>query len=124
MLGASLLALALLAAGACWFDVGGAALPTAWLAQVAAALGIALLRGTRDRRALAADAGRLALLWGGGFLLAAALLAWPLLRLLDAPSLGGTLLLAGLAAALLIAGGVATLMAVKTGLLFALGRRH
>lgn len=103
MLGASLLALALLAAGACWFDAGGAALATAWLAQVAAALGIALLRGTRDSRALAADAGRLALLWGGGFLLAVALLAWPLLRLLDAPSLGGTLLLAGLAAALLIA---------------------
>lgn len=101
--GAALLALALLAAVGSGFAADGVAAALAWLAQVPAALGIALLRGSRDRRALALDAGRLALLWGGGFLLAGALLAWPLLRLREAPSLGHALALAGLAGALLVA---------------------
>ena len=101
--GAALLALALLAAVGAGLVVDGPALALAWLAQVPAALAIALLRGSRGRRALAADAGRLALLWGGGFLLAGALLAWPLLRLREAPSLGHALALAGLAGALLVA---------------------
>lgn len=101
--GAALLALALLAAVGSGFAADGAAAALAWLAQVPAALGIALLCGSRGGRALAADTGRLALLWGGGFLLAVALLAWPLLRLREAPSLGHALALAGLAGALLVA---------------------
>ena len=100
--GVALLALSVLAAGACGFAADGVAAAAAWLAQVPAALGIALLRGSRGRRALAADAGRLAVRWGGGFLLAGALLAWPLLRLREAPSLGHALALAALAGALLV----------------------
>ncbi len=101
--GAALLVVALLAAIGSGYAGDGAAAALAWLAQVPAALGIALLRGSRNQRALAADAGRLALHWGGGFLLAGALLAWPLLRLREAPSLGHALALAGLAGALLVA---------------------
>lgn len=100
--GAALLALGVLLAGACWLDGGAAVAGIAWLAQIPVALGMALLRG-RSRRGLGADAGRLALLWGGGFAAAGVLLAWPLSRLLAAPSLGHALLLAGLAGVLLIA---------------------
>lgn len=101
--GAALLACALLLAGVAVVEGGVIAAGAAWLAQVPAALGIALLHGGRRPRVLLADAGRLALAWGGGFLLAGALLAWPLLRLLEAPSLGTTLALAALAGALLVA---------------------
>lgn len=100
--GAALLALGLLLAGACWFDAGFATAGAAWLAQVPTALAVALLRG-RSQRGLGGDAGRLALLWGGGFAAAGVLLAWPLSRLLAAPSLGHALLLAGLAGGLLVA---------------------
>ena len=101
--GAALLACALLLAGVTAVEGSAIAAGAAWLAQVPAALGIALLHGGRRPRVLLADAGRLALAWGGGFLLAGALLAWPLLRLLEAPSLGATLALAALAGALLVA---------------------
>lgn len=101
--GAVLLVCALLLAGVTAVEGGVIAAAAAWLAQVPASLGIALLRGRRPPRVLLPDAGRLALAWGGGFLLAGLLLAWPLLRLLEAPSLGATLALAGLAGALLIA---------------------
>ena len=100
--GAALLALGVVLAAGCWLEGGAAMLGLAWLAQVPAALGVALLRG-RGRRGLGADAGRLALLWGGGFAAAGVLLAWPLSRLLAAPALGHALLLAGLAGVLLIA---------------------
>ena len=89
-LGGALLALAVLLAGAAWFPLGGAG---AWLAQVPAALGIAMLRGSRRQHPAGTDAGALALLWAGGFVLAALLAAWPLSRLLAAPSLGATLAL-------------------------------
>lgn len=99
--GSAWLALGLLLAGACWFDLGAAA-AFAWLAQIPAALGVALLRGSRDARGLAADSGRLALRWGGGVLAVAALLAWPVGRLLADPGLGHALLLSAMAGLLLL----------------------
>ena len=100
-LGVALLVLALALAGAGWFDPRAAA-PLAWLAQIPAGLGIALLRRTRARDGLWADSGRLALLWGGGFLLAGVLLAWPLWQLTSSPSLPATLALSGLAGVVLV----------------------
>lgn len=100
--GAGLVALALLLAAGCWFDPRAAA-PLAWLAQVPAAIGIALLRRTRDRRDALPDAGRLALLWAAAFLVAGVLLAWPLASLLSAPSLPTALTLSALGGALLVA---------------------
>ena len=85
-MGAALLALGVLLALASAFD-GASAGVLAWLAQVPAALGIARLRGSRAHRSLQRDAGTLAITWAGGFLLAAVLVAWPLYRLLTAPSL-------------------------------------
>ena len=85
-MGAALLALGVLLALASAFD-GASAGVLAWLAQVPAALGIARLRGSRAHHSLQRDAGALAIAWAGGFLLAAVLAAWPLYRLLTAPSL-------------------------------------
>lgn len=101
VLGLALLVLALALAGASWLDPRPA-LALVWLAQIPAALGVGLLRRSRTRHGLWADAGRLALLWGGGFALAGALLAWPLLVLRAAPSLGGTLALSGLTGLVLV----------------------
>ncbi|MCO5055485.1 ankyrin repeat domain-containing protein [Thermomonas sp.] len=100
-IGAGLLALALFLAAAGWLDVRAAAV-LVWLAQIPAALGVALLRRSRGRAGLWRDAGRLALLWGGGFLLAGALLAWPLWQLDASPSLGAALALGGLAGVVLV----------------------
>ncbi|MCC7096980.1 MAG: ankyrin repeat domain-containing protein [Thermomonas sp.] len=100
-IGSALLVLALALVGAGWFDPRAAA-GVAWLAQIPAGLGVALLRRTRGRDALGADAGRLALLWGGGFLLTGVLLAWPLWQLTSTPSLPATLALSGLAGAVLV----------------------
>ncbi|RZL97439.1 MAG: ankyrin repeat domain-containing protein, partial [Variovorax sp.] len=99
--GASLLLAGLLLAAACWFD-GPTAGVLAWLAQVPTALGIAFLRGTRKRARLGADAGTLALLWGGGFLVAGLCAAWPLQRLLALPALLPVMLLSALAGVLLV----------------------
>lgn len=101
LVGSALIVLALALIGACWFDAR-ATLPLVWLAQIPAALGIALLRRTRTHKELGKDAGRLALLWGGGFLLTGALLAWPLLQLHASPSLVATLTLSGLAGVTLV----------------------
>ena len=100
-MGAGLLLAGLLLTVACWFDVGSAG-ALAWLAQVPMALGIAFLRGTRKRARLAADAGSLSLLWAGGFLLAAVLIAWPLQRVLTAPALLPVLALSAAAGLLLV----------------------
>ena len=100
-IGIALLLAGLLLAAACWFDVPGVG-ALAWLAQVPMALGIAFLRGTRKRARLAADAGGLALLWGGGFALAGALVAWPLHRVLTAPALWPVLLLSATSGLLLV----------------------
>lgn len=96
-----LLLLSLLLAAGLWF-AGLPALACAWLAPVPATLGVSLLRGHRSRDGLLADAGRLLLQWGGASLLACGLLAWPLARLLDTPTLGSTLLLSGTAGSLLV----------------------
>ena len=100
-IGVALLLAGLLLAGACWFDVGSAG-AAAWVAQVPMALGIAFLRGTRKRARLAADAGSLALLWGGGFVLAGVLVAWPLQHVLAAPALLPVLALSAAAGLLLV----------------------
>ena len=55
--GFALVVLSMLLAAACWFDVGTAG-ALAWLAQVPAALGIALLRGTRGSARGGRDAQR------------------------------------------------------------------
>jgi uncharacterized protein len=64
-----------------------------WLAQPALALA---LRGWRDgqapaRKALQDDTLALAMLWGGGLLVAAALVAWPLAALRESGGLGAAL---------------------------------
>ena len=100
-IGVALLLAGLLFAGACWLDVDGVG-ALAWLAQVPMALGIAFLRGTRKRARLAADAGGLALLWAGGFVLAGALVAWPLHRVLATPGLAPVLVLSATAGLLLV----------------------
>jgi ankyrin repeat protein len=100
-IGVALLLAGLLFAAACWFDVTGIG-ALAWLAQLPMALGIAFLRGTRKRARLAADAGSLALLWAGGFVLAGLLVALPLQRVLAAPSLAPVLLLSATAGLLLV----------------------
>lgn len=100
-IGAGLLILALVLAGAGWLDPRAAA-ALVWLAQIPAALGVALLRRSRSRAGLWPDAGRLALLWGSGFLLAGALLVWPLWQIDTSPTLGGALALGGLAGVVLV----------------------
>ena len=82
----ALFALSWLLVAGCWFDVGSAG-PLAWLAQAPMALGIALLRGTNRGSRLGRDVVALALAWGGGFLLAVVLAAWPLQALRAAPEL-------------------------------------
>ncbi|HTL14274.1 MAG TPA: ankyrin repeat domain-containing protein, partial [Thermomonas sp.] len=89
-------------AGACWFGGPPAALLAA-LAQPPAALGVALLRGSRARARLGADLGALALLWAAAFALAGLVLWMPLRALLAAPALGPVLALSVAAAALLLA---------------------
>ncbi|MEF9978653.1 MAG: ankyrin repeat domain-containing protein [Thermomonas sp.] len=66
------------------------------------ALGIAFLRGTRKRTRFAADAGSLALLWAGGFLLAGLLVGLPLQRVLTAPALLPVLTLSATSGLLLV----------------------
>ena len=100
-LGFALLLLSLLLAVACWFDVGSAG-ALAWLAQVPAALGVAVLRGTRGKARLVRDALSLALLWGAAFLLAGALAAWPMQALRAAPGLLPTLAMSGASAVVLL----------------------
>jgi ankyrin repeat protein len=100
-LGFALLLLGLLLAAACWFDVGSAA-AFAWLAQVPAALGIALMRGTRGKAGLGRDALSLGLAWAGAFVLAGALVAWPLLALRASPGLVPTLALSTASAVVLL----------------------
>ena len=100
--GFALVALSMLLAGACWFDVGSAG-AFAFLAQVPAALGIALLRGTRGKARLGRDALSLALLWAGGFALAGLLAAWPLQALRTSPGLLPTLAMSAASAVLLLA---------------------
>ncbi|WP_240125722.1 ankyrin repeat domain-containing protein [Thermomonas alba] len=72
------------------------------LAQVPMALGLSLLRGTRARAGLLADAGRLLLRWLAAAVAATVLVGGPLRWLLAQPSLGHALLLAGGTGALLI----------------------
>lgn len=91
----------LLVAG-CWFDVGSAG-PLAWLAQAPMALGIALLRGTQRGSRLGRDAWALALAWGGVFMLAVALGAWPLHALQTVPDLLPVLALSTAGALLVLA---------------------
>jgi uncharacterized protein len=100
-IGTALLLAGLLLAAACWFDVPGVG-ALAWLAQVPMALGVAFLRGTRKRVRLATDAGGLALLWAGGFVLAGLLVALPLHRVLAGPALLPVLGLSGTAGFLLV----------------------
>ena len=92
--GFALVLLSLLLAGACWFDAGSAG-AFALLAQIPAALGIALLRGTRGKARMGRDALSLALLWGGAFLFAGLLVAWPLLALRSSAGLLPTLAMSG-----------------------------
>ena len=82
----ALIATSMLLVAGCWFDVGSAGL-LAWMAQAPMALGISLLRGTQRGSRLGRDAWALALAWGGGFLLAVVLGAWPLRALLAAQEL-------------------------------------
>ncbi len=99
---AALIAVSLLLAAACWFDVGSAG-PLAWLAQAPMALGIALLHGTRRGSRLGRDAGSLAVAWGVGFVLAGVLGTWPLRMLLGAPALMPVLAVSTAGAVLLLA---------------------
>ena len=96
-----LLGVGLSLAGTCALDARLVPV-AAWLAQVPLALGLALLRGSRSRQGLGADAGRLALAWGGAVVATALLVGGPLAALLAAPSLARALLASGLAGALLV----------------------
>ncbi|TCT25151.1 ankyrin repeat domain-containing protein [Thermomonas haemolytica] len=100
-------------AGTAWLVPGLALAACGWLggvpaaiglllAQVPVALGLGLLRGTRARAGLLADAGRLLLQWLAAAAAGVLLLAGPLRWLLAQPSLGHALLLAGGAGVLLI----------------------
>ena len=99
--GFALVALSMLLAGTCWFDVGSAG-AFALLAQIPAALGIALLRGTRGKTRLGRDALSLGVLWAVGFVLAGLLAAWPLQVLRTAPGLLPTLAMSIAVAVLLL----------------------
>ncbi len=99
--GIALLALSGLLTAACWFNSPWAGL-AALCAQAPAALAIGALRGELRRAQLLPDVGRLTLLWGGCAAVGAVLLAWPLVILLAAPSLGRSLLASGLAGLLLV----------------------
>ena len=90
-----------LLAGRGWVEasLAGALL---WWAQIAAALGVALLRGSRDKHGLLADSARLALHWGSAALACLLLVGGPLALLRNAPSLGHSLLLSGMTGLLLI----------------------
>ncbi len=98
----TLIATSLLLVAACWFDVGSAGV-LAWLAQAPMALGIALLRGTQRGARLGRDAAALGLAWGGGFVLALLLAAWPLTALRNTPGLLAVLAMSTAGAALLLA---------------------
>ncbi|WP_411833777.1 ankyrin repeat domain-containing protein [Pseudoxanthomonas mexicana] len=102
---AALIALAAgLALAASALAGGIAAAAGAWLAQPALALAVSWHAGTRpwsgDRRALRAEAGGLALMWGAALALCALLVAWPLAALRGSGSLMAAL---GLSAALAVA---------------------
>ena len=99
--GFALVVLSMLLAAACWFDVGTAG-ALAWLAQVPAALGIALLRGTRGSARGGRDALALALLWAAGFIFAVLLAAWPLQALRASPGLLPTLVMSAASAVALL----------------------
>lgn len=102
--GMSLLALGLLLAAVSLLPQTGSpwvALALLWLAQPPTALGLALLRRSRQHTDLSRDGLRLALRWFAGFTATGLLLSWPLAQLLHAPTLGKTLLLSGLAGILL-----------------------
>ena len=90
-----------LLAGAGWIKPSVAGV-LAWCAQTAAALGVALLRGSRGNAGLWSDSGHLALRWGGAALACLLLIGGPLALLQSAPSLGHSLLLSGMAGLLLI----------------------
>ena len=80
--------------------VGGVtAVLTAWLAQAALALAVRAWRDGQPlaREALVRDARTLLVLWGGGLLLAGALVAWPLLAILQSGGLGAALALSAVA---------------------------
>ena len=82
---------------------GVIALVAGGLAQPAFALAV---RGTRQRRKrirLRRDALSLSLLWGAGLLLAALLVAWPVLALVDTPTLAHVLVASAAVGLLLIA---------------------
>src|SRR5690606_10330427 len=70
-----------------------------WLAQPAFALGLRWRRGgdAPDRKWLQADALALAGLWGGGLLVVAVLVAWPLSALRESGGLGAALALSAVA---------------------------
>jgi len=78
---------------------GVAAVLGGWLAQPAFALGLRWQRGDAapDRKRLQSDALALAGLWGGGLLVAAALVAWPLSALRESGGLGAALALSTVA---------------------------
>ncbi|MBK9670413.1 MAG: ankyrin repeat domain-containing protein [Thermomonas sp.] len=99
--GFALVVLSMLLAAVCWFDVGTAG-ALAWLAQVPAALGIALLRGTRGSARGGRDALALALLWAAGFIFVVLLAAWPLQALRASPGLLPTLVMSAASAVALL----------------------
>src|SRR5690606_17361136 len=92
------LAAGVLLAGLSGFGGAVAAL-AGWLAQPAFALGLRWRQGGEApaRAALKTDALALAGLWGGGLLLAAALVAWPLSALRESGGLGAALALSTVA---------------------------
>ena len=83
---------------------GGIAAIAALLAQPAFALAVAQFRGRRfaTPRALLGESGWLALLWGGAFALAVAVVTWPLSALIEGSSLLSALGLSLMAGVLLL----------------------
>src|SRR4249919_2385866 len=83
---------------------GGIAAIAALLAQPAFALAVAQFRGRRfaTPRALLGESGWLALLWGGAFVLALAVVTWPLSALIEGGSLLSALGLSLMAGVLLL----------------------
>lgn len=98
--GLGLLLLGLLLVAGAWFETSASA-ALLWLAQLPAALGVALLRGSRSTTGLLPDTGRLALRWGSAAVASALFLGGPLWLLRSGPSLGHSLVLTGMASVLL-----------------------
>ncbi|MFL6591401.1 MAG: ankyrin repeat domain-containing protein [Luteimonas sp.] len=82
---------------------GPVAILAAWLAQPAFALAVRGLRHQRKRVHLRRDALGLAVMWGTGLFVAAAVLAWPVMALRDSATLGHVLIASGALALVLIA---------------------